>query len=228
MDDEPDAGAERSPGGALDGPSLDARDHEPPVVAWAEPPLAVTVGVVACVLEVVGEAAVAVASSVVVEVSSSEAVDEPVSDPETASSPVVGMTCRGRHGRLGAVPRRGGEPAEAADGDDPRDGRADGQPPDAVDRPVSIGRAAGRRGVHTGHLPDRFFRTMTARTVARFGVRRGSPDDRQPGARAQAVTATFDSLILPARARSLRIWPAASLPGAPITQPPGCVPEPHW
>ena len=31
-----------------------------------------------------------------------------------------------------------------------------------------------------------------------------------------------------ARARSLRIRSAASLPGAPITQPPGCVPEPHW
>ena len=28
--------------------------------------------------------------------------------------------------------------------------------------------------------------------------------------------------------RSLMIWPAASLPGAPITQPPGCVPDPHW
>ncbi len=28
--------------------------------------------------------------------------------------------------------------------------------------------------------------------------------------------------------RSFRTWPAASLPGAPITQPPGCVPEPHW
>ena len=32
----------------------------------------------------------------------------------------------------------------------------------------------------------------------------------------------------PVRARSLRIRPAASLPGAPITQPPGWVPEPHW
>ncbi len=32
----------------------------------------------------------------------------------------------------------------------------------------------------------------------------------------------------PARSRSLRIWPAASLPGAPITQPPGWVPDPHW
>jgi hypothetical protein len=31
-----------------------------------------------------------------------------------------------------------------------------------------------------------------------------------------------------ARARSLRIRSAASLPGAPITQPPGCVPDPHW
>ena len=31
-----------------------------------------------------------------------------------------------------------------------------------------------------------------------------------------------------ALARSLRICPAASLPGAPMTQPPGCVPEPHW
>ena len=29
-------------------------------------------------------------------------------------------------------------------------------------------------------------------------------------------------------ARSLRIRCAASLPGAPMTQPPGCVPEPHW
>ncbi len=28
--------------------------------------------------------------------------------------------------------------------------------------------------------------------------------------------------------RSLRICWLASLPGAPITQPPGCVPEPHW
>ena len=46
----------------------------------------------------------------------------------------------------------------------------------------------------------------------------------EPRAGPQAVTATFDSLIFPARARSLRIWPAASLPGAPITQPPGCVP----
>ena len=48
------------------------------------------------------------------------------------------------------------------------------------------------------------------------------------GARPQAVTATFDSLIFPARARSLRICWLASLPGAPITQPPGWVPEPHW
>ena len=31
-----------------------------------------------------------------------------------------------------------------------------------------------------------------------------------------------------ARARSFRIRSAASLPGAPMTQPPGCVPEPHW
>ena len=31
-----------------------------------------------------------------------------------------------------------------------------------------------------------------------------------------------------ARARSLRIRSAASFPGAPMTQPPGCVPEPHW
>src|SRR5262245_39049062 len=31
-----------------------------------------------------------------------------------------------------------------------------------------------------------------------------------------------------ARDRSLRIRCAASLPGAPMTQPPGCVPEPHW
>ena len=30
------------------------------------------------------------------------------------------------------------------------------------------------------------------------------------------------------RPRSLRIRFAASLPGAPMTQPPGCVPEPHW
>ena len=28
--------------------------------------------------------------------------------------------------------------------------------------------------------------------------------------------------------RSFRIRSAASLPGAPMTQPPGCVPEPHW
>ncbi len=29
-------------------------------------------------------------------------------------------------------------------------------------------------------------------------------------------------------ARSARMRAAASFPGAPITQPPGCVPEPHW
>jgi hypothetical protein len=33
---------------------------------------------------------------------------------------------------------------------------------------------------------------------------------------------------LRARSRSPRIRWAASLPGAPVTQPPGCVPEPHW
>jgi hypothetical protein len=55
------------------------------------------------------------------------------------------------------VPGRGGEAAEAADGDDPGDSRPDGQPSDAVDRPVSIGGAAGGWGVHIGHLPDRFF-----------------------------------------------------------------------
>ncbi len=31
-----------------------------------------------------------------------------------------------------------------------------------------------------------------------------------------------------ARRRSPRIWRAARRPGAPITQPPGWVPEPHW
>ena len=63
---------------------------------------------------------------------------------------------RGRHPRVGAAPGRGGEAAEAADGDDPGDGRPDRQAADAVDRPVSIGGAAGR-WVHVGHLPDRFF-----------------------------------------------------------------------
>jgi len=32
----------------------------------------------------------------------------------------------------------------------------------------------------------------------------------------------------PWRARSPRIRIAASLPGPPVTQPPGWVPEPHW
>ena len=50
-----------------------------------------------------------------------------------------------------------------------------------------------------------------------------------PEGQARAAT-----LVLPAPApvvalaRSFRIWPAASLPGAPITQPPGWVPDPHW
>ena len=46
----------------------------------------------------------------------------------------------------GSVPGGGGEAAEAADGDDAGDGRADGQAADAVDGAVAIGGAAGRCG----------------------------------------------------------------------------------
>jgi TolB protein len=49
-----------------------------------------------------------------------------------------------------------------------------------------------------------------------------------PHAIADGVAAFGAASSPQALARSFRIWPAASLPGAPMTHPPGCVPEPHW
>ncbi len=63
--------------------------------------------------------------------------------------------------------------------------------------------------------------------------RPGPPAPRSaPCGRAYANPAASAGSLQPATTptadRSLMIWPAASRPGAPITQPPGCVPEPHW
>ncbi len=58
----------------------------------------------------------------------------------------------------------------------------------------------------------------------RAGGGRASARDGDRATYAFAPTGTFD----PDRSRSFTIRIAASLPGAPITQPPGCVPEPHW
>ena len=83
-------------------------------------------------------------------------------------------------------------------------------PPSLGTREVPAGRGAGRCQALVG--------------------RRSLPPARRRHASARpSQTAVRQALALtPARARSLRIWPAASLPGAPMTQPPGCVPDPHW
>ena len=60
-----------------------------------------------------------------------------------------------------------------------------------------------------------------ARSVAASGMQRTLP-------LAGPVRQPAPASLTQARARSFRIRSAASLPGAPITQPPGCVPEPHW
>src|SRR5262249_54156615 len=73
-----------------------------------------------------------------------------------------------------------------------------------------------------GHEPPR--------PVAQGG-RVGRERQVQERGPAQAGTAAAGRAISAldwAFARSFRICAAASLPGAPMTQPPGCVPEPHW